>query len=270
MLKFVAGLPMACSVTMPHRPARRRGRTLLLATAAIAVGGAIAVRAERRNRTVPPAPAAASQPAAGPAVAPPLLPAPSRTSGPARSLARMAAGGAVAVVLAITAAVVAAPPGGERSAVPRTVVTRSAGPHGMYVEVVVPAPAARHERVTLTGDDGSRIEVGAAHQLDQPSYDDASKRNVFYTVHIHNSGTVPIDGRLGRDCWAVDPTGATYRADPMRSHMLDLSDREGRRLEPGWDVELTVGFVIPDGARLIRLHIAVPMGSTMSTAEWNL
>jgi len=182
----------------------------------------------------------------------------------------MAIGAAVFVVLAIVTVVVIKPVGGGRMVTPRMVLTRSAGPYGEYVQVAVPGPVGRDDRVTLTGDNGARVEVDTRLDLDRPSDDDPGRRNVFFKVHIHNAGGVQVGARLAEEAWVLDATGTSYRADPMRSQLVDPYVSVVPQLGPGWEVDLTVGFSVPKPALLTRLHIALPMGSTTPTAEWNL
>ena len=149
------------------------------------------------------------------------------------------------------------------------VMTRSPGPHGMYVQVTVPGPVGRDERVALTGDKGTRLDVGAELDLEQPSLDNPSQRLVFFKVHVHNTGTAPILARLASDAWVLDSAGKSHRGDYMRSDMVDMS-ADPPRLEPGWEVDLTAGFPVPKDAKLTRLHIAFPIGGGSPSAEWNL
>jgi hypothetical protein len=79
---------------------------------------------------------------------------------------------------------------------------------------------------------------------------------------------VPVGARLATDDWVDDAAGTSYRADPMRSETVDQTERPP--LEPGWEVDVEVGFPVPEGTRLTRLHIALPLGSLTPTAEWNL
>jgi hypothetical protein len=181
----------------------------------------------------------------------------------------MAIGAAGVVVLAVTVAVVTKPSAGDRLVTPRMVTTQSAGPRGMYVDVTVPGPIGRDERVALTGDNGTRAEVGAKLDLEQPSLDNPGERLVFFEVHVHNTGTVPILARLAPDAWVLDSAGKSYHGDYMRSDMVDMS-ADPPQLEPGWQVDLTAGFPVPKDAKLTRLHIALPLGSSTPSVEWNL
>ncbi len=181
----------------------------------------------------------------------------------------MAVGAAIVVVLAITTAVVTRPSDSARLVTPRLVTTRSPGPHDMYVEVVVPGPVGRDERVALTGDDGARVEVGAQLDLEQPSLDNPSQRLVFFRVHLHNTGTVPVLARLAREAWVLDAAGRSHSGDYMRSDMADMT-ADPPMLQPGWEVDLTAGFPVPKDAELTRLHVALPLGFSTPGAEWNL
>jgi hypothetical protein len=227
--------------------------------AAATLGAAFAVRARKRRRTAQAAPLRPSLPPR-PVVA--------RVSDPARSLVRMAVGAAVVVVLAIVTVVATKPSGGGRTVTPRLVMSPSGDPNGMYVQVAVPGPVGPEDRVQLTGDNGAQVEVGIRHDLDQPSYEQPGYRYVFYKVHIHNTGRVPVGARLATDAWVVDAGGTSYRADSERSEMVDQS--EHRQLELGWEVDVEVGFPVPQATRLARVHIALPLGSGAPTAEWNL
>ena len=181
----------------------------------------------------------------------------------------MAAGAAIVVVLAIAAAVVTKPANNDRLVVPHLVTTRSPGPYGMYVQVAVPGPVGRDERVALTGEGGTRVEVGTKLDLEQPSFDNPSQRLVFFKVHLHNTGTVPILARLASDAWVLDSAGESHPGDYMRSQMVDMSAALPQ-LEPGWEVDLTAGFPVPKDAKLTRLHIALPIGGSTPGAEWDL
>ncbi|MFI7599324.1 hypothetical protein [Actinoplanes sp. NPDC049681] len=123
--------------------------------------------------------------------------------------------------------------------------------------------------MALTDDRGTRVEVGAKLDLEQPSLDDPSRRLVFFKVHVHNTGTVPILARLTSDAWVLDSAGKSHPGDYMRSDMVDMS-ADPPQLEPGWEIDLTAGFPVPKEATLIRLHIALPIGGRTPSAEWNL
>jgi hypothetical protein len=75
----------------------------------------------------------------------------------------MAVGAAVVVVLAIVTVVAMKPSGGGRTVTPCLVMSPSGGPDGMYVQVAVPGPVGRDDRVKLTGDNGAQVEVGIRH-----------------------------------------------------------------------------------------------------------
>jgi hypothetical protein len=181
----------------------------------------------------------------------------------------MAVGAVGVVVLAITVAVATEPSANSGVVTPHMVMTRSAGPHGMYVQVSVPGPVDRDERVALTSNEGTRVEVGTKLYLEQPSYDDPSKRLVFFKVHVRNTGTVPVLARLAGDAWVLDSTGKSHGGDYMRSDMVDMS-ADPPQLEPGWEIDLTAGFPVPKDVTLTRLHIALPLGGSTPSAEWNL
>lgn len=181
----------------------------------------------------------------------------------------MAVGAAIVVVLAVTVAAVIRPSSGNGLVTPRLVLTPSPGPGGTYVQVAVPGPVARDERVALTGDGGTRVEVGTRLHLEQPSLDHPDQRLVFFKVHLHNTGTSPVLARLATDAWVIDSTGARHQGDHMRSQMLDMS-ADTPQLRPGFEVDLTAGFPVPSNARLIRLHVELPIGGSTPSAEWNL
>ncbi|WP_143234531.1 hypothetical protein [Paractinoplanes atraurantiacus] len=63
--------------------------------------------------------------------------------------------------------------------------------------------------------------------------------------------------------------GQSHQGDHMRSEMVDMT-AEPPQLEPGWEVDLTAGFPVPEDAELTRLHIALPIGGDTPYAEWNL
>ena len=229
--------------------ARRIGLIVLGAVAGAIIGGALAARDPQ-----PPA-----LPLAPPAPQP----------RPRRSLARLAAGAAIVVALAITVALVTKPATTDRQATPHLVTTPSPGPHGMDVMVTVPGRIGRDERATLSGDDGTRVEISTRLDLEQPSYDNPGERVVFFKVHVHNIGPVAIVARLARDAWVLDSAGGNHRGDYLRSQMVDVSENPPR-LEPGWEIDLTAGFPVPEDATLTRLHIGLPIGGSTPTAEWNL
>jgi hypothetical protein len=181
----------------------------------------------------------------------------------------MSVGAAIVVVLAITIAVVTKPSNSNRLVTPHMVTTRSPGPHGMYMQVAVPGPVGRDERVALTFDNGTRVEVGTKLYLEQPSLDNPSQRLAFFKVHVRNTGTVPILARLTSDAWVLDSAGESHPGDYMRSQMVDMS-ADPPQLEPGWEVDLTAGFPVPQDAKLIRLHIALPIGGSTPSAECDL
>ncbi|MEU8665144.1 hypothetical protein [Actinoplanes philippinensis] len=172
-------------------------------------------------------------------------------------------------VLAVMVAVVIKQPADNQLVTPHMVTTQSPGPHGMYVEVTVPEPIDRDERLALTGDNGTRAEVGAKLDLEQPSLDNPGERLVFFKVHVHNTGTTPVLARLTSDAWVLDSAGESYRGDYMRSDMVDMT-ADPPQLEPGWEVDLTAGFPVPKDAKLTRLHIALPLGGSTPSVEWNL
>lgn len=182
----------------------------------------------------------------------------------------MAVGAAIVVVLAITIAVVTKPSDNNTLATPHLVTTRSPGPDGMYLQVTVPGPVGRDDRVALTGGGGTRVEVSTAPYLEEPSLDNPSQRLAFYKVHVHNTGTVAVLARLASDVWVLDSAGENHRADHMRSQMVDDMSSYRPQLQPGWEVDLTAGFPIPQDARLTRLHVALPLGGSTPSAEWNL
>jgi len=236
------------------------------------LGGALAVRAKKRKQTTPPVPPEVKP---RPAVAA-ARPAETVESDPARALVRMAIGAGIFVVLAI-AVVVATAPRGDGTTTPRPVMSPSVGPDGMYTQVAVPGPVGQDERVALTGDGGARVEIGirpAGERLTPGVY--PGQRNLVFTVHLRNTGTIWVGTRLDLGAWVLDATGANYRANQMLSleggpdGSTDPRENPDWRLEPGWEADRQVVFTVPQDVRPIRLHLVVPMGAVSPTAEWNL
>jgi len=236
------------------------------------LGGALAVRAKKREQTAPPAPPEVKP---RPAVAP-ARPAETVRTDPERALVRMAIGAGVFVVLAIATVVVTAP-GGDGTVTPSMVMTPSVAPNGMYTRVAVPAPVGPDERVALTGDDGARVEIGIrpdGERLTPGIY--LGQRNVVFTVHLRNTGRVWVGTRLDLDAWVLDTTGTNYPANQMLSlkggpyGSTDPRENPDWRLEPGWEADRQVVFTVPQGVQLTRLHLVVPMGAAGPAAEWNL
>lgn len=193
----------------------------------------------------------------------------------------MAVGAAAVVVLALAVVVATRPADTDRTVTPHLVRTLSPGPSGGYLEVTVPGPVGRTERVALTGDDGARAEVGIGKvsdpQTEFPGFSDyLGQRHVVFTVHIHNTGRVWIGTRLDPGAWVLDAGGTNYRSNEMLSGAAgpygstDPRLNPAWQLHPDWQVDRYLGFTVPRDARLARLHIALPMGAATPTAEWNL
>lgn len=259
-LRLTAERSIACPV-MPHQSRRLSGWVVLLALAGVGLGTAVALsrRSSKRTSVVLPTPRAPLPPAA-------VASAPAST----RSLLRLAVGGAIVVVLAIAAAVLTQPSSGGRIVTPHLVLTQSGDPDGMHVQVLAPGPVGRDDRVALVGDAGARVEVGEKQYLEQQDPENANGRLVYFKVHLHNTGSIPVGARLAPDTWVLDEDGKNYRAQPLRSDLVDQTDRSGELLNPNWEDDAEVGFEVPQDARLTRLHIALPLGSVTPTAEWNL
>ncbi|MFC4066636.1 hypothetical protein [Actinoplanes subglobosus] len=253
------------------RTPRRYGLLALTAVAGVAVGGVLALRAKNRRRAIVPEPDREAPPVVAPRPAEPEpAPAPARRIGPERKLVRMAAGAGVVVVLAIATAIVTGPSSSGGTVTPPLVVTRSPGQGGMYIEVTAPGPVDHDDRVALAGSDGARVEVGITPHIDRTSYDDASQRTVFYQVHLKNTGSVPVIARLDPEAWLLDASGTTYHGDPMRSRMVETNVAgEPPYLEPGWEIDLTLGFDVAKSAELARVHVTLPMAGR-PYGEWNL
>lgn len=242
---------------------RRSGWVVLFAVAAATVAAAFAVRAGKKRK----------KPASP--ISTPRAADDTRTD-PARALVRMAIGAGVFVVLAIVTVVVTAP-SGDGAVTPSLVMTPSAGPNGMYTRVAVPGPVDRAERVVLTGDDGARVEIGIQPAGERPTpglY--PNEQNLAFKVHLRNTGQVWVGTRLDPNAWVLDSTGASYQSNDMLSieggpyGSTDPQENPAWRLEPGWEADRLVVFTVPEGVRLTRLHLVVPMGGAMPAAEWNL
>lgn len=241
---------------------RRSGWAVLAAVAGVVLGGALAVRLSKRKQI------------GEPAFAPPLPPPAAMKADASRQLVRMAIGAAVVVVLAL-ATVIVTRPDDNGIATPRMVRTPSPGPNGMYVEVTVPGPVGRHQRLVVTGDPGGRAEVGIKTVTDPyPDFQPLpGHRAVMFVVHVRNTGSIWLNSRLDPDAWVLDAGGANYRAGEILSlhgRPWDAYDLANWLLQPGWEADRNVGFVVPENARLTRLHIAVHMGDSAPTAEWKL
>jgi hypothetical protein len=140
----------------------------------------------------------------------------------------MAIGAAVVVVLAIAVVLLTKPPGG------------AGGGRGGPPEV-------------LTGEDGSRVEISATWSTGLPSLAELDREGSFFTVHLHNTGPVPVSAQLDPDdTWALGSTGQRYPASTVIS--------PGARAEPGGDYDAIVVVEAPAAAWLKWLHVGVPMG----------
>lgn len=257
-------------MTTPRLPSRRSGWAVLLAVAGVVVGGAFAVRLGKRKRAAGPAAPSART---GMAPARPVAPG-SSPADPSRSLVRMAVGAGIVVVLALFVVVATRPSDVGETATPHSVVTASPGPNGAYLDVIVPGPVGRDERVALTGDLGARAEVEIKRISDPvefPNYTDSvGQRSLVATIHIHNTGRAWIGARLDADAWVVDTNGTNYPANQMLSLTAGPDRSTDPQLSPDWQIDQPVGFSVPLDAHLTRLHISLDLGGAKRTAEWSL
>jgi hypothetical protein len=241
------------------------------------LGGAFAVRVSKRKRADPPEPPVPARSALPGSPLPGSL----RSGSADRSLVRMAVGAAVVVVLALVIVVVTRPSDDAGTATPHWVVTPSPGPSGMYLDVTVPGPVGRDDRLVLTGDGGTRAEVDIKQvsdpQTEYPLFNAfPGHRNVMFTIHIHNTGEGWVGTQLDVDSWVLDANGANYQPNQQLSLVggpdgsTDPQLNPAWQLYPDWQVDRHVGFTVPQDAELTRLHIALQMGDSAPTAEWNL
>jgi hypothetical protein len=185
------------------------------------------------------------------------------------------------VVLALATAIAIRVSDNQGLVTPHLVRTPSPGPSGMYVEVMVPGPVDRDERVAMAGENGTRAEAALKEvsdpQTEIPDFPElAGKRSVVFTVHIHNTGRSWISSRLDIDARVLDATGTNYPANQMLSlaggpvGSTDPEVNSSWQLNPNWQVDRRIAFTVPQNAELTRLHIAMFMGGSTQTAEWRL
>lgn len=212
---------------------------LATAAAVAATGGALAVRAARRQRAGPPATPRPVEPPA-PEPDPPLL---SRWSAPA-------IGAAIAVLIVAVLVGVAI---GSSDTAPV--------PLGGVLTVTSQDDGARAEVDLRRLDDSA---VGSAALSAEAMRAEAGRRVVLAWLHVRNTGRVPFPAGVDRNARLIYTDGGPF----ARDRVLPAVNQEGPppTLDAGDEAELAVAFLLPPGAEPARLQVTM-LGRS---AEWSI
>ncbi|MFD1366374.1 hypothetical protein [Actinoplanes sichuanensis] len=178
---------------------------------------------------------------------------------------RVAVGAGVLAVAGIAAAVVFEVVGADRSAVPPFVVAQT--PESELVITTVKIMRGLGASQTLTGADGTRVEIAARLDPDRPPLDIGPERTLFFTVRLKNTGPVRASAELAPGTRLLDGSGGSYPADLSRSVPIDPTLADDWQLEPGDQADLALVVPVRTDTKPFLLSIVHPMGGT-PRAEW--
>jgi hypothetical protein len=119
----------------------------------------------------------------------------------------------------------------------------------------------RSQTITLDGLNGAQARVSIERVAD-PGDRFPEGRTVEFEINLTNSGERPIGVELEGASWLTLYGSDTIRPDRLSGPLPSLN--------PHFLTVLTLEFKVPVDARMVRLHVGVPMDGGEPGADWNL